>query len=242
MCACVCSPHSVISIYSRLAIFSSQCLLMLSKGIMSWLTWSRCGQPTPRPPSPHRQGGSAAPPWATPCRAGLCRATLCWAGLVWPGLDWRHVSPSTAMHLQLAASPFIDFWRSRRRRRSTNPVFGRVALRCVLGYSLDPVACNDDSDDEEGRTTTWVQLLQRLWLLSQILTHLATRFSAPDCNPNTSAPIPTATFHPLRLCMLALLIESRGCREAQSRLFHSYIRPCNVIEIVLEKNYMLNFS
>lgn len=156
----------------------------------------------PRPPSPHRQGGSAAPPWATPCRAGLCRATLCWAGLVWPGLDWRHVSPSTAMHLQLAASPFIDFWR-RRRRRSTNPVFGRVALRCVLGYSLDPVACNDDSDDEEGRTTTWVQLLQRLWLLSQILTHLATRFSAPDCNPNTSAPIPTATFHPLRLCMLA---------------------------------------
>lgn len=166
----------------------------------------------PRPPSP--SGREAAQPHPEPRRAVPdCAVPHC-AGLVWPGLDWRHVSPSTAMHLQLAASPFIDFWRRRRRhccRRSTNPVFGRVALRCVLGYSLDPVACNDDSDDEEGRAGAWVQLLQRLWLLSQILTHLATRFSAPDCNPNTSAPIPSATFHPLRLCMLALLIQSRGC-------------------------------
>lgn len=84
VCVCVCFVcvyvpfHSVISIYSRLAIFRTQCLLMLSKGIMSWLTWSR------RAPKPNPNPSASASP--SP------------AHWVW-GHAWRHVSPSTAMHL-----------------------------------------------------------------------------------------------------------------------------------------------
>lgn len=202
---------------ATLAIFSSQCCLFICYQRVLCHGWPDRGaatsshpqsQPSPAPPQPNLVNQAVPHAWATR-RAGLCRATLCWAG---PGYGWRHVLPSTAMHLQLAAPSFIDFWRRCRRRRSTNPLFG---------YSLDPVACS---------LSLLISLAlplsaplvgsARLWLLSLILTHLATRFSSPDCNPNSSGtPFETAAPQRpplcgcLRLYMLGGPPVKRACLE-----------------------------
>lgn len=77
---------------------------MLSKGIMSWLTPTRCGDLQAGNPTEARTQPSPAPPWLTkPCAVPDCGALRWgWAG---PGSGWRHVSPSTAMHLQPIAAP-----------------------------------------------------------------------------------------------------------------------------------------
>lgn len=106
-------------------------------------------RPTPHhPPSPTSSQPRPTLSHAVPCSTVPCHTVLGWSGLCWTDVTFHLPRQCTCN------------WLPRRSLTSDVVVVAvvaaltqfSVALRCVLGYSLDPVACNDDND--EGRTTT----------------------------------------------------------------------------------------